>query len=75
MRAALGGAAAALSLRVRAEAAAQDKMTKRQADYQDSPKDIRMCATCTLFVAPKSCKVVDGDVSTNGWCKLFVLAD
>jgi len=50
-------------------------MSKREAGYQDSPKDIRMCATCTLFEPPKSCKVVEGDVSPNGWCKAFVLAD
>src|SRR5258706_7900039 len=24
-------------------------------------KDIRMCATCTLFLPPKACKVVEGD--------------
>ena len=31
-----------------------------------SPKDIRMCATCTLFEPPKSCKVVEGEISPNG---------
>ena len=56
-------------------AQAQQKMSKQEAEYQDSPKDIRMCATCTLFEPPKSCKVVEGDVSPNGWCKAFVLAD
>jgi hypothetical protein len=56
-------------------AAAQEKMSKKEAQYQDSPKDIRMCATCTLFLPPRSCKVVSGEVSPNGWCKLFVIAD
>ncbi len=56
-------------------AAEGDKMSKQQADYQDSPKGIAMCATCTLFVAPHSCKVVDGDVSPNGWCKVYAMAD
>ena len=56
-------------------AAKADKMSKQQAEYQDSPKDIRMCATCTLFEPPKSCKVVEGDVSPNGWCNAFALAD
>jgi hypothetical protein len=37
---------------------AQTKMSKQDAEYQDTPKDIRMCATCTLFEAPQSCKVV-----------------
>jgi hypothetical protein len=51
------------------------KLTRAEAEYQDGPKDIRMCATCTLFLPPKSCKVVEGEVSPNGWCKLFEIAD
>jgi hypothetical protein len=50
-------------------------MSKQEAEYQDSPKDIRMCATCSLFVLPKSCKVVEGDVSPSGWCKAYAMAD
>jgi hypothetical protein len=34
-----------------------------------------MCATCTLFAAPRSCKVVEGDISPNGWCKSYAMAD
>jgi hypothetical protein len=51
------------------------KMSKQQADYQDSPKDIQMCATCTLFVPPRACKVVAGDISPNGWCRVYAMAD
>ena len=54
---------------------AGEKVSRQEAEYQDSPKDIRMCATCSLFEPPKSCKVVEGDVSPDGWCKLFALAD
>jgi hypothetical protein len=54
---------------------ASEKMTREQAQYQDQPKGISMCSTCTLFEPPKSCKVVEGDVSPNGWCKAFALAD
>jgi hypothetical protein len=50
-------------------------MSKQEAEYQDNPKDIRMCATCTLFDPPRACKVVEGDVSPSGWCKAFALAD
>jgi hypothetical protein len=67
--------ASALTCSAASRAQAQQKMSKQEAEYQDSPKDIRMCATCTLFEPPKSCKVVEGDVSPNGWCKAFVLAD
>ena len=56
-------------------AGAAEKMSKQEAEYQDSPKDIRMCATCTLFVPPHSCQVVEGDISRYGWCKAFALAD
>jgi len=55
--------------------AGEQKMSQKEAEYQDSPKDIRMCATCTLFEPPKSCKVVEGDISPHGWCKAFALAD
>jgi hypothetical protein len=55
--------------------AAEKKMSKQEAEYQDGPKDIRMCATCTLFEPPKACKVVEGEISPNGWCKAFALAD
>jgi hypothetical protein len=54
---------------------ASEKMTREQAQYQDQPKGINMCSTCTLFEPPKSCKVVEGDVSPDGWCKAFALAD
>jgi len=56
-------------------ALAQQKMTKAQAEYQDEPKGILMCGTCSLFIRPAGCKVVEGDVAVTGWCKLFDLAD
>ena len=51
------------------------KMTKAQAEYQDAPKGIQMCSTCSLFEEPRACKVVDGDISPNGWCKSYAMAD
>ena len=56
-------------------AAAADKMTRAQAQYQDTPNGIYSCGNCSLFEKPKSCKVVDGDVSEDGWCKAFALVD
>ncbi len=36
-------------------------MTQKQAEYQDEPKGgIMMCGTCTLFIPPAECKVVEG---------------
>jgi hypothetical protein len=51
------------------------KMSKAQAEYQDNPKGIQMCSTCSLFEEPRGCKVVDGDISPNGWCKSYAMAD
>jgi hypothetical protein len=52
-----------------------DKMTRQQAQYQDTPKDIYSCELCSLFEPPKSCKVVEGEISKDGWCKAFAIAD
>jgi hypothetical protein len=60
---------------VTSRARAAEKMSKKEAEYQDDPKDIRMCATCSLFEPPRACKVVEGDISPNGWCKVFAFAD
>jgi High potential iron-sulfur protein len=54
---------------------ASDKMTRQQAQYQDTPNGIYSCANCSLFERPKACKVVDGEVSEDGWCKAFALVD
>jgi hypothetical protein len=73
LRAAVGGVSTALLVSSRTQAS--EKMTKAQAEYQDTPNGIYSCATCTLFEAPNSCKVVEGEVSKDGWCKAFALAD
>ncbi|QPF86315.1 iron oxidase [Bradyrhizobium genosp. L] len=56
-------------------ASASDKMTKPQAEYQDTPNGIYSCGLCTLFVAPDGCKVVEGVISKDGWCKAFAAVD
>ena len=48
------------------------QLPPKAVSYQDSPKDGKQCGDCTLFVAPKSCKTVSGDISPDGWCKLFI---
>jgi hypothetical protein len=74
VRAIANGVSAGLLLRI-TPSEASEKMTRQQAEYQDTPRDIYSCATCTLFEPPKYCKVVEGEVSKNGWCKAFALAD
>jgi hypothetical protein len=51
------------------------KMSQIVAAYQSSPKGLFSCAICTFFIRPSSCKVVSGDVSPTGWCKVFDLPD
>ncbi len=54
---------------------ASDKMTRQQAEYRDTPNGIYSCGMCTLFERPNACKVVEGEISQDGWCKAFAMAD
>jgi hypothetical protein len=72
LRAALSGAAVLLCM---SRTMAQQKMSQADAAYQDRPKSGLTCAACTLFRPPRSCEVVEGDISPNGWCKFFDLPD
>jgi hypothetical protein len=74
MGAAVNAISAGLLLRI-APTQASEKMTRQQAEYQDKPNGIYSCALCTLFEKPDSCKVVAGEVSPDGWCKAFAMAD
>lgn len=48
------------------------KMSKTQAKYQDKPKGDQSCAMCMNFIAATStCKLVEGQVSADGWCMLW----
>jgi hypothetical protein len=54
---------------------ASEKMTPQQAQYQGTPNGMFSCEVCTLFEAPNACKVVEGEVSKDGWCKAFAMVD
>lgn len=47
------------------------KMTQAAARYQSKPNANQKCSNCANFIAPGSCKVVDGKVSPNGWCIVY----
>ena len=51
------------------------KISQIEAQYRRMPKGMFSCAVCTFFIKPASCKVVAGNISPNGWCKLFDLPD
>jgi len=76
MRVVLRGSAAVMAGLLMPRGRAQsDKMTKARAEYQGTPNGIYSCATCTLFIAPNACKVVEGEISPDGWCKAYAMAD
>ena len=54
-----------------ANSAKANPLPKTAVNYQDAPKGDRKCSGCSLFVAPKSCKNVAGDISPDGWCMLW----
>lgn len=47
------------------------QMRKDQAQYQDKPKGDQKCIGCMHFIEPNSCHIVEGDISPDGWCKLW----
>jgi hypothetical protein len=48
------------------------KMSQEGAQYQNEPLGEQKCANCTNFIADsKTCKVVEGEISPNGWCILW----
>jgi hypothetical protein len=52
-------------------AEAQSKTSKKVAKYQDHPNKGQQCKDCRFFQPPKSCQLVEGDISPNGWCSFF----
>jgi high potential iron-sulfur protein len=67
----LGAAAAAPALML-TTSGAEAKMAQTAVKYQTDPKDGHQCDGCNFWVAPNSCKMVDGDISPTGWCVLWV---
>ena len=68
-----GGAAIfATNMTENRAAADQTKMAQKAVAYQDSPQGMQSCGNCMQFEPPASCKVVDGNISPGGWCKIYV---
>ena len=69
---AIGVVTAAISLAKSNPADAQSKVDKTTAKYQDHPNNGQSCSLCNYFRPPKSCQLVAGDISPNGWCSFFL---
>jgi hypothetical protein len=52
---------------------AQPKISKVAVNYQDHPDGEKRCDRCVQFQPPDACKVVDGAISPQGSCRIFVL--
>jgi High potential iron-sulfur protein len=72
------GAAPSGPARGSAAAATADttgKVGKAQAKYQEQPKGDQKCSDCMHFIAASNtCKLVQGQISPNGWCILWAAA-
>jgi High potential iron-sulfur protein len=53
------------------QAQAQTKVSKTVVGYQDQPKGNQKCDNCINFQPPSACKVVEGDITSEGWCKAY----
>ena len=55
-------------------ALAQPKISKVAVNYQDHPDGDKRCDKCIQFQPPDTCKVVEGTISPQGSCRIFVLS-
>lgn len=59
----------------RAIPAAQAKVDKQQAQYQEGPKGDQKCANCTHYqAATGKCTLVTGNIQPQAWCALYAPA-
>lgn len=53
--------------------AATKKVSQASVQYQTKPKGEQKCSTCVNFIAASNtCKLVDGQISPEGWCTLWI---
>ena len=62
---------AVIPLGLSGKAPAQAKIAQNLVQYQEQPKGDAECDKCAQFVAPGSCKVVEGKINPKGWCVAF----
>ena len=74
-RALLGGASlvigSGIAWSLPPDAAAQEKVSKGQAKYQDHQNGPQRCEICVNFQPPNRCRFVVGQISPKGWCQFF----
>ena len=65
------GVAALAATLLPVRAGAQPKIAPKLVQYQEKPKGPQECDNCLHFVAPSSCKMVEGKINPKGWCQLY----
>jgi hypothetical protein len=53
-------------------AEAQPKISKVAVNYQDHPDGDKRCDKCAQFQPPDACKMVEGAISPQGSCRIFM---
>jgi hypothetical protein len=51
---------------------AAPKISKAAVAYQDHPDGDKRCDKCVQFEAPDACKMVEGPISPQGSCRIFM---
>ena len=47
-----------------------DKLSQRDVQYQATPRSCGVCLNC--IAGANACKVVEGRISPEGWCSVWV---
>ena len=72
LKSAMVMAGATLSAGISVNSLAQQKASKDAMKYQDKPNGDKQCSNCAQFTPPSGCKVVDGTISPQGYCIVWV---
>lgn len=52
---------------------AKATVTKASVQYQAQPKGVQKCSDCANFIAESNtCRVVEGEITPDAWCALWV---
>ena len=71
LRSAVGSAGGAILCARPNAAAAAIKISQKAVAYQDHPEGDKRCEKCAQFQAPNGCKMVDGTINPQGYCRIF----
>lgn len=71
MRTGLAVATAGIMAAGTARAQQDQKIAQNLVQYQEQPKDGAECDKCVNWVAPGSCKIVEGQINPKGWCVAY----